>query len=283
MPKAVTKVVAGIVCSLMMAACQPAATDSQTAAGLQERVMASRTIRCGYFDWEPLLKKNVNTGQFTGIGADIMNEIDARLGIKHEWVEEVGPATAVESIKNKRIDMVCVPMTITLPRIPVVDFSDALFYGHFTTWVRADTGITDTAQLNNKQHKMIYMDGTPAMGMTMKLFSNAQTVSITENAPMSDLFSSVVGKKADAVIADVSNAHSFIKHNPGQIKPVFDTDTDRYIPWAFMTPPNEYQFTRMINLVLQNMQLDGTIAKIVKKHGAMDFYMPVQSQMEQQF
>lgn len=255
-----------------LAACQPTQVKPVS---LHDKVIAAGKIRCGYFDWEPLLKKDVNTGQFSGIGADVMDEISQRLGITHEWVEELGPATAAESIRQGRIDMMCVPMTITMPRVRVVDFSEPLFFGRFITWVRADAVFTDTAQLNNPAHKFVYMDGTPAMGMTKKLFPNAGTVSIGESSPMSDLFSNVAGGKADAVIADISNAQSFIRSNPGKIKPLFDADTDRVIPWAFMTPPDEYQFTHMIDMVLSDMQLDGTLAKIVAKHDAQDFYLPV--------
>ena len=79
---------------------------------------------------------------------------------------------------------------------------------------------------------------------------------------------------SDAVYSDTSNAGMFAKYNPGKIKPVLDPDTDRILPWAFMTPPDEYAFTRMINMVLQDMQLDGTIEKIVRKHQAPTMYFP---------
>lgn len=258
---------------LLLAACQPSSHETYTP-NVYERVMSLSKIRCGYFDWDPLLKKDVNTGEFSGIGADIMNEIDSRLGITHEWVEETGPATAVESIKSKRIDMVCLPVIITQPRIRVVDFSDPVLFSVFSVWTRADSTITDTAELNDPQHKMVYIDGTAPMAMTKRLFPKAGSVSLTEMSPTSDMFHSVITRKADGVYSDASNAGLFSRYNPGQIKPLHDADTDRVLPWAFMTPPNEYQFTKMITLVLQDMQMDGTIAKIVAKHNAKEMYLP---------
>lgn len=195
----------------------------------------------------------------------------------NEWVEEVGPATAVESIKSKRVDMVCLPVIITQPRIRVVDFSDPVLFSVFGVWVREDSTIEDTAELNDPAHKMVYIDGTAPMVMTKRLFPNAGSVSLTEMSPTSDMFLSVITKKADAVYSDAGNAGLFSRYNPGQIKPLHDPDTDRVLPWAFMTPPNEYQFTKMITLVLQDMHLDGTIAKIVAKHNASEMYLPATS------
>jgi ABC-type amino acid transport substrate-binding protein len=265
------KILFALLCSSLLVACQPQ-HDQQTT--LEQRVMTAGKIRCGYFDWDPLLKKDVNTGKFSGIAQDVMDELTTRLGIKYEWSEEVGPSTAVESIKSKRVDMICLPIIITNPRMRVADFSDPILFSRFSVWMRNDATVTDTAQLNDAHSKFVAIDGTAPMAMTKRLFPKAQIVSLTELSPTADMFLSVTGKKADAVFSDTSNAGMFSRYNPGQIKPVSDPDTDRVLPWAFMTPQNEYDFTRMIDLALRDMQLDGTIDKIVKKHQAETMYLP---------
>lgn len=263
---------------LAFTACHPQQTE--TTQSVQEHVIASGKIRCGYFDWDPLLKKDVNSGKFSGIAPDIMDEVTKRLGLTYEWSEEVGPSTAAESIKSKRVDMICLPVIITNPRMRVADFTDPVFFSTFSVWVRADSTLTDTAELNNPQHKMTYIDGTAPMMMTKRLFPKAGAASLTELSPTSDMFLNVITKKADGVYSDTSNAGMFSRYNQGQIKPLNDPDTDRVLPWAFMLPPNEYSFTRMIDLMLQDMQLDGTIAKIIHDHEAETFYLPVQSKVD---
>ncbi len=261
----------------LLAACQP---DSHTQTpSIQDRVIASGKIRCGYFDWDPLLKKDVNTQEYSGIAVDIMDEITRRLGIKYEWSEEVGPATAVESIVSKRVDMICLPIIITNPRMRVADFSEPVLYSVFSVWVRNDSTLTDTAILNDPTYKFTYIDGTAPMAMTKRLFPKAGSTSLTEMSPTSDMFLNVITRKADAVYSDSSNAGTFSKYNPNQIKPLRDVDTDRILPWAFMMPQNEYAFKRMIDLVLQDMQLDGTIANIIAKHQAKELYLPAQSKV----
>ena len=270
-----------IAACLALAACNPS-MQVDRAQSVQDRVIASGKIRCGYFDWDPLLKKDVNTQKFSGIAVDMMDEITQRLNLTYEWSEEVGPSTAVESVKSKRVDMICLPVIITHPRMRVADFSEPVMFSVFSVWVRADSTLTDTAELNNPQHKMTYIDGTAPMAMTKRLFPFAGAASLTELSPTSDMFLNVITNKADGVYSDTSNAGIFSRYNQGKIKPLHDADTDRTLPWAFMLPPDEYPFRRMIDLVLQAMQLDGTVAKIIQKHAAETMYLPLQSHVNQQ-
>lgn len=265
----------------LLCACQPVAQQAETS--VHSRVMAAGKIRCGYFDWDPLLKKDVNTGTFSGIAVDMMNEMTSRLGLTYEWAEEVGPSTAVEAVKSKRIDMICLPI-ITNPRMRVADFTDPVLFSRFSVWMRNDAAATDPRALNDARYKFVAIDGTAPMSMTKRIFPKAEMVSLTELSPTSDMFLSVIGKKADAVFSDSSNAGMFARHNPGQIKPVYHPDTDRVLPWSLMTPQNEYSFTHMIDLVLQDMQLDGTIARIVKAHQAeMMYLLPSQRYVDKSF
>jgi ABC-type amino acid transport substrate-binding protein len=42
-----------------------------------ERVMRTKTLRCGYFAWAPYLIKDANTGKFSGAGHDIIEAMAA--------------------------------------------------------------------------------------------------------------------------------------------------------------------------------------------------------------
>jgi ABC-type amino acid transport substrate-binding protein len=262
---------------ILLCACQP--NNTQQSLNLQQRVIASGKIRCGWFDWQPLLKKDVNSGKFSGIAVDMMDEISNRLGVKYEWAEEVGPSTAAEAVKTKRVDMICLPAIITSPRMRVADFTDPVLFSRFSVWVKTNATITDPVNLNQSQYKFVAIDGTAPMAMTKRIFPKAKMISLTELSPTSDMFLSVIDGKADAVFSDSSNAGMFARYNPDKIKPVYG-DTDRILPWAFMLPQNEYAFTHMIDLVLQDMQLDGTIARIVKKNEATNMYLPVASKYQ---
>ena len=50
-----------------------------------ERVMRTRTIRCGYFVWPPFLTKDLNTGALSGLNYDVAEEMGKLLDLKIEW------------------------------------------------------------------------------------------------------------------------------------------------------------------------------------------------------
>jgi Bacterial extracellular solute-binding proteins, family 3 len=66
------------------------------AKSVYSRVIESGKIRCGYIPYEPGLIKDPNTGKFSGIMHDTMEEIAKSLNLKVEWTEEVGWGTMIE-------------------------------------------------------------------------------------------------------------------------------------------------------------------------------------------
>ena len=70
-----------------------------------DRVMRTGTLRCGYINYPPHFQIDPATGQKSGISYDIANEMGRLLNLKIEWVEEVGWATTVETIKSGRIEI----------------------------------------------------------------------------------------------------------------------------------------------------------------------------------
>jgi ABC-type amino acid transport substrate-binding protein len=261
-----------IVASLATISCQPKATISSRAIDTYDRVMASGKIRYGYLEWPPVLQRDANTHEFSGVGVDVITEIAKRLQLKISWDEEVGPATAAESVKSGCVDMMCLPVIITMPRAKVVDFSNPVMFGRFYPWVKQDAQISAHENMNQDRYTFVYIDGTAAMSMTEKLFPKTKHLSLVENSPTSDLFSSVMGGKADAVYADTSNALTFAKHNPGKIRPIENPVTSLSLPWAFMVAQDNYRFVRIVNLVLEDMRYDGTLVKIMQKNHAEDYF-----------
>ena len=64
----------------------PAISSRETA---YDRVMRTRTLRCGYVLYAPAVMKSLNTGAFSGIVYEITELMGKRLGLKVEWAEEV--------------------------------------------------------------------------------------------------------------------------------------------------------------------------------------------------
>ena len=236
------------------------------------RVMSSGTIRCGYLEWPPVLQKDINTKQFSGVGVDIMDEVAKRLKLKLNWTEEVGPATAAESVKAGRVDMICMPLVITMARARVTDFSQPVMFSRFSAWVKSGSVVTAVTDMNNEDYRFVFIDGTGGASLTERFFPKARHVTLVENTPTSDLFLNVMTEKADAVFTDTSTIFPFEKENPKQIKPILNTEKTFLMPWAFLVSQDNYRFVRMIDLVIADMRYDGTLTKILKKNKAENYF-----------
>src|SRR5690349_10046206 len=70
-----------------------------------ERVMRTRTLRCGYVISPPHLQKDPNTGALSGIAHDALEKMASHLGLKIDWAEQVGWATMLEGLSDGRYDM----------------------------------------------------------------------------------------------------------------------------------------------------------------------------------
>jgi ABC-type amino acid transport substrate-binding protein len=72
---------------------QATSNTSSSKPSAYDRVVQSKTLRCGYVVSAPHTMKDPNTGQMSGIMYDIAEEMGKRLGIKIVWNEEVTWAT----------------------------------------------------------------------------------------------------------------------------------------------------------------------------------------------
>src|SRR5262249_13075574 len=75
-----------------------------------ERVTASGTLRCAYIVIPPRFVKDPQTGGFSGIAYDIVEEMAKSLNLKVDWAEEVNFGTLAEGLKTGRYDAVCFPL-----------------------------------------------------------------------------------------------------------------------------------------------------------------------------
>ncbi len=257
---------------LSLTACHQDKAGQTQRADTYDHVMASGKIRCGYLEWPPVLQKDINTKQFSGVGVDIMKEIANRLKLSLSWDEEVGPATAAESVKSGRVDMMCMPLIITMARVRVVDFSEPVMFSRFSPWVKTNSAVTDTTNMNDERYRFVYIDGTGAASLTERFLPKTQHITLVENTPTSDLFLSVMTGKADAVYTDTSTIFPFEQNQPGQMRPVLNSDMTMRMPWAFMVAQDNYRFVHMINLVLQDMHYDGTLERILQKNKAESYF-----------
>lgn len=231
-----------------------------------DRVMNTQTIRCGYFTWAPFLMKDPNTGQFSGIYHDVMEEIGKKLSLKIEWTEETGQANPFEGMKTGRFDMFCGPITPTPDRAKVAAFSRPFFYIPYLAYARADDArFKKLSSINDPAIKIAVIDGEFANEIVQRDFSKASLVTLPPLSDGSQVMLSVTTKKADIFLNDSAATSVFMQKNPGAIKPV-STKPLRTLAAVLVLPQNDMAFKGMIDAVLDQLAGDQVIDAILGKY-----------------
>lgn len=63
---------------------------------VSDRVVSNGEIRIGYIVYPPLLYKDAESGQLSGVSYEIVEAAAKKLNLKTNWVEEVGWGSALE-------------------------------------------------------------------------------------------------------------------------------------------------------------------------------------------
>lgn len=242
------------------------ATERQSAF---DRVIKSGTIRCGYWNWAPLYSVNSVTGVHGGIFRDLMdNVIGPSLGLKIEWALEVGFANPEQDLMTGKIDAFCAGIWPMAPRGRVMEFSDPVFYVPLQVYVRPDDKRFDNnlKALNAENITFAGMDGLVERAIVAQDFPKSKRISLPDTAGMSELFIMVKGGKADAVIADLFTAASFLKNNQGALRAVKANNPVRYFGTSIAANKGEHELVNMLNTALTEAQSSGAVEDILRKY-----------------
>lgn len=240
-----------------------AADSSET---VFERVMRTNTVRCGYFTWVPFLMKDPNTGAFSGLYYDVIEEIGKQLKFKIEWTEDTGQANPFEGLRTGRFDMFCGPITPTPDRAKQVAFSQPFFYIPYLAYKRADdTRFANVSAINDPAVKIAVIDGEFAYEIVKRDFPKAGLLSLPALSEGSQVMLSVTTKKADIFLNDTAAAAVFMDKNPGQVVAVSPAPL-RTLAAVIVLPQDDFAFKNMIDSVLGLMISDRFVAQTLKTY-----------------
>jgi ABC-type amino acid transport substrate-binding protein len=247
-----------------------------------DRVMASKTINCGYFLWPPYLAKDANTGKLSGINYDIMNAIGKNLGFKVNWTAEIGVGDAVAALDAKKIDVVCASLWPSPARAQNLTLSNPTFYSIAYAFVRGDDKRFDgdLNKANDKSVKAAAIDGDYTNDLVPEKLPNATIDSLPQSASGSEMLLQVVTKKADIVFSDEGLVNDFMKTHPGALRKVAGIGPVRIYGETLATKRGEYQLKNMIDISITQLTNDGVIQGLVdkyKKDYQANFFAPQKS------
>lgn len=185
-----------------------------------DRIMRTNTIRCGYVLYEPFVRKDPNSGQFSGVAVDLMDEIGKLLNLNIEWTEEVGWATTIEGLRNNRYDAMCIGFWRQSVEAKHVFYTMPFAYSMARAVVRPDDHRFDQNldRINQPDVRIVTYDGGLAAAITQRDFPKAKNQQAPNMVDYSQLFEDVATNKGDVLFAESAAVIAYQKSNPGRVR-----------------------------------------------------------------
>lgn len=243
-----------------------------------DRVMRTKTLRCGYAVWPPTaILKDANSGKITGIFPEVIEEAAANMNLKLEWVEETGWGSFIEGLESKRFDAFCAPLWRNAQRGSRVFYTVPLAYSALHFYARVDDHRfdNDLSILNSDSYTLATMDGEMSALVANKQFPKAKQMSIPQLGDITQLLLSVASNKADGVFLEPSLAKDFEKTNPGKIRQVTKQPVSVF-PISYGVLIGEDKLQGMLDSALIEMLNQGRVDQLIEKYETdRAVFMPV--------
>ncbi len=234
-----------------------------------ERVMRTRTIRCAYALWPPFAMSDPNTGAKSGINHEVMEAIGKVANLKIEWLEEVGFGSFPDQLRSGKEDVFCTGAWMSVPRAQRIEYTAPIEYGVLYAYVRENDARFDgkLETLNDENVTMAVIDGNTSDAVTEAEFPKAKRYAVPSAADAAQLLLTVATGKGDAVIVDDFQISDYNAHNPSnKLRRVAGTPPLRTFGTAYAVAKGEWELRDLINVALSELQLNGTVERIIKKY-----------------
>ena len=230
-------------------------------------------ITLGYIVYPPLLEKDTETGELSGVSYDIVTAIAEKLGREVEWTEEVGWGTALEGLNTNRYDVLGTQMWPNEAREKVAEFSLAPMDSVLYPYVRADDSRfdNDLSKLNTPDVRVSAVDGELAVFIAAEDYPEAELKALPQLASYAEMFLNIVQNKADVSFTEPASANDFLENNPGTLKQL-EVEPVRSFGNSFAFAKNDPLLPEW-NQAINELVADGTILEILEKNNVQDDYL----------
>jgi ABC-type amino acid transport substrate-binding protein len=250
----------------------PVAADQET---VYETVMRTKTLRCGYVLYPPLLTKDPATGKFSGIGFDVVNKIGALTKLNIEWSYETNWPNYPQDLEAHKFDALCTLDFFPPILVGRVEPTQPLFLTTMGVYkkkgdLRFQEGFRN---LNDPKVKISSMDGSIAMLLWKSDYPKAELLSMPAGSDYSFILENVATGKADLTIVEKAVANNYIKNNPNKIEDI--TGSTPLVSYPFILPVarGEVQLASLLNQAISLMQFKGDIEGYLHQYAPGD-YLP---------
>jgi len=242
-----------------------------------DRVMRTKTLRCGYVVYSPAFIKDPNTGAYSGIIYEITELMAKRIGLKVDWAEEVTFGTMVEGLKTKRYDALCINGWNSGGYSPFLAQTIPLYYSVLDayTWYGNEKFDGNLAAANDPTVKIATIDATATKVIADQNFPKAGQLNMPQSTNYPTVLLDIAGRKADLTFVERSLANDFISKNPGKIRRVKTDKPVRYYANGLDLYISDYELMSMFNMTLEEMLGSGDVDVILAKYNTPPSNLPV--------
>lgn len=241
-----------------------AASDKES---VYERVMRTGTLKCGYYPWPPFFEVDANTGEISGMMAELAESVGELLDLKIEYVQLSALGFQVEELKRGIYDAFCVDSYYVFSSIKFVDYSDPYFYAPVYAYVRSDEDrFKSIKDMNDLSVSFVGIDGDLSVSMVQRSFPNAKLMSIPSNSDGAQIMMNIMTKKADVAIIDPGIVDVFNKTNSPGLKNIFPQDPVAVYPIGFSVIKGESKLLYMLNGAISALHNTNSIEPVLRKY-----------------
>ncbi len=234
-----------------------------------ERVMRTNTLRCGYYVFPPVVMRDPNTGEMSGLTIDMMNTIGKKTGLKIEWTEESTFGNWIPALQAHRYDAMCAPMWSDMALGREVIYSQPLFFATIGPLVRAnDTrfdGEDALKKLNSPDITIVVQEGNMILSLAKEALPKAKLIILAAQMDAPTLIQNVLTRKADAVLLDKNAVIEYNKHNDVKLKMLKLKKPLKAQPFVLPAHKDDTALRDFLNNAIFDMHMSGSIERLLEK------------------
>lgn len=244
----------------------PVSTANQKSS--YDKVMNSGVIRACYIIYAPAMMKDPNTGALSGIFYETLNKAASNMGLKVDWVAEVGWGEAIEALNSDKCDIIGSDAWSNSTRGKGAEFIQPVYYSAINAYARAnDTRFDkDILTANNANYKLVTIDGETSQVIAMQKFPNAKTLQLPQSTDVSQLFVNVADGKGDITFQEASTAYLYMKNNPGKIKNISPAKPVVVYGNVMMVKKGEFAFKTALDNAIIELLSNGYADDVINKY-----------------
>lgn len=241
-----------------------AMTATEATAATLDRIRDTGVFRIGYrADAKPYSFRDAN-GQPAGYIVDLCLEVAAALGpnVRNEYVL-VPPDQRFEAVRDGRVDILCDPSSVTMPRREMVDFSLPTYLDGAGVISRTGKPVSTFEDLNGKRIGVLEGTTTEQTLRTSlsELKLRATVLQVRDHRAGLDLLSD---DKVDAYFADRGIVAAMLREG-GRPGLEISRQYFSYETYALALPRDDGAFRLLVDRTLARLYRTGKINAIIEK------------------